>query len=44
MGNKQITVLGLGSMGQTLARLFLDKGYRVTVWNRTAGKADALAA
>ncbi|RRH92592.1 NAD(P)-dependent oxidoreductase [Variovorax beijingensis] len=44
MGNKQITVLGLGSMGQTLARLFLDKGYTVTVWNRTAGKADALAA
>ena len=44
MGNKQITVLGLGSMGQTLVRLFLDKGYEVTVWNRTAGKADALAA
>jgi len=44
MGNKQITVLGLGSMGQTLARLYLDKGYEVTVWNRTAGKADALAA
>lgn len=44
MGNKQITVLGLGSMGQTLARLYLDKGYRVTVWNRTAGKADALVA
>ena len=43
MGNKEITVLGLGSMGQTLARLFLDKGYKVTVWNRTAGKADALA-
>ncbi len=44
MDNKQITVLGLGSMGQTLARLFLDKGYSVTVWNRTAGKADALVA
>jgi len=43
MGNKEITVLGLGSMGQTLARLFLGKGYKVTVWNRTAGKADALA-
>jgi len=43
MGNKEITVLGLGSMGQTLARLFLNKGYKVTVWNRTAGKADALA-
>lgn len=44
MGNKQITVLGLGSMGQALSRLYLDKGYEVTVWNRTAGKADALAA
>ncbi|WPH19380.1 NAD(P)-dependent oxidoreductase [Variovorax paradoxus] len=44
MSNKKVTVLGLGSMGQTLARLYLDKGYEVTVWNRTAGKADALAA
>ena len=42
MSNKEITVLGLGSMGLTIARLYLDKGYKVTVWNRTADKAAAL--
>jgi 3-hydroxyisobutyrate dehydrogenase-like beta-hydroxyacid dehydrogenase len=38
-----VTVLGLGSMGITLARLFLKKGRRVTVWNRSAEKALGLA-
>lgn len=42
MSNKEITVLGLGSMGVTIARLYLDKGYKVTVWNRTADKAAVL--
>ena len=42
MSNKEITVLGLGSMGVTIARLFLEKGYKVTVWNRTADKAASL--
>lgn len=41
---KQATVIGLGQMGTTLAQLLLDSGYRVTVWNRTAAKADALVA
>ncbi|MBC7991028.1 MAG: NAD(P)-dependent oxidoreductase [Luteimonas sp.] len=41
---KQATVIGLGQMGSTLAQLLLDSGYRVTVWNRTAAKADALVA
>lgn len=41
---KQVTVIGLGQMGSTLARLLLDKGYQVTVWNRTTAKADALVA
>jgi 3-hydroxyisobutyrate dehydrogenase-like beta-hydroxyacid dehydrogenase len=41
---KQVSVLGLGSMGLAIARLYLDKGYEVTVWNRTPGKADALVA
>lgn len=41
---KQATVIGLGQMGATLAQLLLDSGYRVTVWNRTAAKADALVA
>ncbi|MCY1342620.1 3-sulfolactaldehyde reductase [compost metagenome] len=38
----EVTVIGLGSMGSTLARLLLDAGYRVTVWNRSADKAEAL--
>jgi 3-hydroxyisobutyrate dehydrogenase-like beta-hydroxyacid dehydrogenase len=39
---KQVTVIGLGQMGSTLARLLLEAGYRVTVWNRTAAKAGPL--
>lgn len=38
----EATLMGLGTMGVTLARLLLRSGWRVTVWNRTAGKADAL--
>lgn len=41
---KQATVIGLGQMGTKLAQLLLDSGYRVTVWNRTSAKADALVA
>ncbi|MGJ7501261.1 NAD(P)-dependent oxidoreductase [Variovorax sp. ZT5P49] len=44
MNNKRISVLGLGSMGFTIAQLYLDQGYEVTVWNRTPGKTDALVA
>nr|WP_269823183.1 NAD(P)-binding domain-containing protein [Variovorax sp. IB41] len=44
MNNKEISVIGLGSMGVTIARLYLEQGYKVTVWNRTAQKADALVA
>jgi 3-hydroxyisobutyrate dehydrogenase-like beta-hydroxyacid dehydrogenase len=39
---QEVTVIGLGSMGATLARLFLERGRKVTVWNRSPGKADAL--
>ncbi|WP_329079901.1 NAD(P)-dependent oxidoreductase [Streptosporangium sp. NBC_01469] len=39
-----VTVLGLGRMGTPIATAFLDAGYPTTVWNRTAGKADALVA
>lgn len=39
-----ITVLGLGPMGQALAGALLDAKHRITVWNRTAAKADALRA
>ncbi|QRG66425.1 NAD(P)-dependent oxidoreductase [Brevibacillus choshinensis] len=39
-----VTVIGMGPMGQALAGAFLQNGHPVTVWNRTAGKADAVVA
>ncbi|MFJ1260177.1 NAD(P)-dependent oxidoreductase [Cupriavidus sp. CuC1] len=39
---KEISIIGLGSMGETIARLYLRSGYRVTLWNRTASKAQPL--
>lgn len=38
-----VTVIGLGPMGQAVTRAFLEAGYAVTVWNRTASKATAMA-
>ncbi|MFB9661084.1 NAD(P)-dependent oxidoreductase [Glycomyces mayteni] len=40
---KSVTVLGLGPMGRATVRLLLAAGVHVTVWNRTPGKAEALA-
>lgn len=37
-----VSVLGLGMMGAALAGAYLKAGHRTTVWNRSAGKADAL--
>lgn len=42
--NSQVTVIGLGNMGSAIAKTFLERGYRTTVWNRTASKAEPLAA
>ncbi|GGD80755.1 NAD(P)-dependent oxidoreductase [Paenibacillus nasutitermitis] len=39
-----VTVLGLGPMGHALAGALLKAGHPTTVWNRSAGKADALTA
>ncbi|WP_206506953.1 NAD(P)-dependent oxidoreductase [Streptomyces chrestomyceticus] len=39
-----VTVIGLGDMGAALAGAFLAQGHQVTVWNRTAAKADGLVA
>jgi len=39
-----ISVIGLGVMGSALAKTLLDKGYTVTVWNRSADKAAPLRA
>ncbi|MBC9795958.1 NAD(P)-dependent oxidoreductase [Sinomicrobium weinanense] len=40
----RVSVIGLGNMGYKLAELLLQKGYEVTVWNRSAHKAGALVA
>lgn len=37
-----VTIIGLGGMGTALASCLLGAGYQVTVWNRTASKADSL--
>lgn len=42
MTTKKVSVIGLGMMGSTLARLLLKNGYKVTVWNRSAGKKEIL--
>ncbi|WP_318217390.1 NAD(P)-dependent oxidoreductase [Streptomyces sp. SCL15-6] len=39
-----VTVIGLGPMGQAMTRTLLAAGHRVTVWNRTAGRADGVVA
>lgn len=44
MSETPVTVLGLGDMGTALARALVGAGHRTTVWNRTAAKAEALAA
>src|SRR5258708_8733621 len=36
--------IGLGLMGRPMAANLLKAGYEVTVWNRTASRADALVA
>ncbi|WP_449062563.1 NAD(P)-dependent oxidoreductase [Planomonospora algeriensis] len=39
-----VTVIGLGDMGRALAGAFLAAGHPTTVWNRTASRAEPLAA
>lgn len=38
----EVSVVGLGAMGSSLARTLLRHGHRVTVWNRTITKAEPL--
>ncbi len=40
----EVGFIGLGAMGQGMARSLLRAGHRVTVWNRTRERAEALAA
>ncbi|PVE13801.1 dehydrogenase [Streptomyces scopuliridis RB72] len=42
--SRSVSLLGLGAMGTAFARAWLAAGYSVTVWNRTADRADALVA
>ncbi|MGI5163643.1 NAD(P)-dependent oxidoreductase [Spirillospora sp. CA-253888] len=42
MGKRRVTVIGLGPMGRAMASAYLENGYEVTVWNRTASRADGL--
>ena len=37
-----VSFLGLGEMGAALARAAIQAGHPTTVWNRSAGKAEAL--
>ncbi|MFI9461380.1 NAD(P)-dependent oxidoreductase [Streptomyces xiamenensis] len=41
---RSVTVIGLGPMGRAMAAAYLDRGYEVTLWNRTASRADELVA
>ena len=41
---KRIGFIGIGLMGQHMARRLLEGGYPLTVWNRTADKVKPLAA
>jgi 2-hydroxy-3-oxopropionate reductase len=43
-GRRKIAFLGTGLMGGPMARRLLAAGFPVTVWNRSRGKAEALAA
>lgn len=40
MSRQQVTVIGLGPMGQAMVRQFLAAGVEVTVWNRSPEKTD----
>lgn len=42
MGDERVGFIGLGIMGRGMSRNLLDAGYELTVWNRTAARADAL--
>ncbi|MEU9058281.1 NAD(P)-binding domain-containing protein [Streptomyces sp. NPDC048430] len=39
-----VTVIGLGPMGRAMTRTLLTAGRPVTVWNRTAARADGVVA
>ena len=42
--DRRVALLGTGIMGGHMARRLAQAGFKVTVWNRTASKAESLAA
>ncbi|MFE9861035.1 NAD(P)-dependent oxidoreductase [Streptomyces sp. NPDC005780] len=40
--DNSVTVIGLGPMGRAITRTLLAAGHPVTVWNRTAARADGV--
>ncbi len=44
VGQTRISFLGLGRMGVPMATNLAKAGYNLTVWNRTEGKAETIAA
>lgn len=42
--SRPVTVIGLGPMGQAMTRTLLAAGHPVTVWNRTAARAEGVVA
>jgi 3-hydroxyisobutyrate dehydrogenase-like beta-hydroxyacid dehydrogenase len=40
---KDVTILGTGRLGAAVARRLAGRGYRLTLWNRTASTAESLA-
>jgi 3-hydroxyisobutyrate dehydrogenase len=43
MSEMRVGFVGLGIMGSRMARNLAQKGFQVTVWNRTRARAEALA-
>jgi len=43
MSEMKVGFVGLGIMGSRMARNLAQKGFQVTVWNRTRARAEALA-
>ena len=41
--SRSVSVIGLGAMGFGIARRCIEAGYRVSVWNRSSDKIDAIA-
>lgn len=39
---QSVSVIGLGQMGKKIAALYVEQGYRVTVWNRDRSKAQSI--